>query len=257
MTNSPDASTPSSADDLAAAFDDLSGGNANASSLGRLAKLLGSQAKTAGVRAMGSGKFLATTLIDVAPRIKVRDLATLEAHHGGLQGADLAEALVRNASRISAGIGATAGAMATASTFAPPAWLAMPLELVVETLGIAVVELKLVAELHEVYGRPVRGTPSERTAALVRAWAERRGVTVLTLAKKGGLGEALGRTGRQELVRLTRRRLMTRLGRNLSTLAPMLVGAAAAAEVNRRATRAVGEAIIRDLGLASPGEVRL
>jgi len=134
---------------------------------------------------------------------------------------------------------------------APPTWLALPVELAAETLAIAVIELKLVAELHEAYGRPVRGTAGERTVALVKAWAERRGVTARTLAKPGGLGEALGRGTRNELVRMVQRRLLARLGRNVSTLAPMFAGAVIAGEVNRRGTRALGDAVVRDLAAAA------
>ncbi len=134
-----------------------------------------------------------------------------------------------------------------AEELSPPAWIAIPAELVVETLAVIAVELKLVAELHEVYGRPVRGTPTERTTALVKAWAERRGITPSTLTRKGGLTDALGRSARHELTRLVRRRLMARFGRNLTSLAPLFVGAVAGAEVNRRATRGLGEAVAKDL----------
>jgi hypothetical protein len=208
---------------------------------------LAESARQAGTRAVASGQWLASTLIDLAPRIAVRDRATLEQHHDGLTGTALAEVLVRNASRASAGVGALSGALMSAEEFAPPAWIALPFELAVETVAVAAVELKLVAELHEVYGRPVEGTASERTVALVRAWAERRGVTPLTLGKRGGLADALGRSSRHELTRLVRRRMVARLGRNISSLAPLFAGAVAGAEVNRRATRSLGAAVMRDL----------
>jgi hypothetical protein len=63
----------------------------------------------------------------------------------------------------------------------------------------------------------------------------------------GGVADALGRGTRNELVRIVRRRLVTRLGRNLSSMAPLLAGAVIGAEVNRRATRGLGEAVVRDL----------
>ena len=137
---------------------------------------------------------------------------------------------------------------------APPAWLGLPFELVAETVAVAAIELKLVAELHEAYGRRIPGSAGERTTALVRAWAERRGVNTLTVATSGGLAGALGRGTRNELVRLVRRRLMARAGRNLSSLAPFLAGAVAGAEVNRRATLRLGEAVVRDLAEA-PSEL--
>ena len=181
------------------------------------------------------------------PRIKVRDLATLEAQHEGLHGDRLAQELAKNATRASAAVGAASGALMSAEQFVPPAWLSFPFELAVETLAVAAIELKLVAELHEVYGRPVEGSASERSTALVKAWAERRGVTAATVARPGGLADALGRGARQELSKLVRRRLVRRLGRNVTSLAPLFAGAVAAAEVNRRATRSLAEAIVNDL----------
>ena len=232
---------------------DVAEGRADATSILRLGKVLASSAKDAGARAVASGQWLVSTLFDVAPRIPIRDLDALQAAHGGLSGAALAGELIRNASRASAAIGAVSGAAMGAQTFAPPTWLAMPFELVVETVAIAVIELKLVGELHEVYGRPVTGTGTERTIQLVKAWAERRGVTALTLRTRGGVADALGKGTRNELARLVRRRLLARLGRNLSSLAPLLAGAVAGAEVNRRATRGLGEAVVRDLAaLSSP-----
>lgn len=215
--------------------------------LARLTRLLGRSARAAGGVAVTSGRWLAEVVIDAAPRIPVRDLRTLEAHHDGKTGAALAGELITSASRASAGVGAAAGALMSAQNFAPPTWVMVPLELVVETLAVAAIEMKLVAELHEAYGRPVQGTSSERSTAIVRAWAERRGVTPAVLARRGGLADVLGRGTRNELVRLVRRRILARMGRNLSSLAPLFVGAVAGAEVNRRATLALGDAVVRDL----------
>ena len=226
---------------------DLAEGRVDAGGLARIAGLLASSAREAGGRAVATGQWLANTLIDVAPRIPIRDAATLSEQTGGLSGAALAGELIRNASRTSAAIGGLSGAVLSAEQFVPPAWITMPFELVVETIAVAVIELKLVGELHEVYGRPVSGSGTERTVALVKAWAERRGVTTATLGTPGGVADALGRGTRNELVRLVRRRLVARLGRNLSSLAPLLAGAVAGAEVNRRATRSLGEAVVRDL----------
>ncbi len=232
---------------------DLADGRIDAGALTRLAGVLASSARQAGGRAVATGQWLATTLIELTPRIPIRDAATLAAQHDGLAGAALAGELIRKASRSSAAIGGLSGAVLSAEQFAPPTWITMPFELVVETIAIAIIELKLVGELHEVYGRPVTGTGTERTVALVKAWAERRGVTAVTLGSAGGVADALGRGTRNELVRLVRRRLVARLGRNLSSLAPLLAGAVAGAEVNRRATRGLGEAVVRDLAAVVSG----
>lgn len=195
-------------------------------------------------------------VVDVAPRIPVRDRATLETEYG-LDGRALADELVRRASRTSAAVGAASGVLIGAEVMAPPAWTLVPLHLVVETVAVAVVELRLLAELHEAYGRPVPGGPDQRSAALLRAWAERRGVTPAILGGPAAVADALGRGARKELVRLVRRRVLARLGRNLSTVAPLLAGAAAGAQLNRRATLAFAAAVRRDLELADrpPGGV--
>jgi uncharacterized protein (DUF697 family) len=226
---------------------ELAEGRADVGSLVRIAGALAGSARAAGGRALATGQWLVSVLLDTAPRIPIRDVATLQEQHGGLSGAALAGELIRRASRSSAAIGGVSGAILGAETLAPPTWFSVPFELVVETMAITLIELKLVAELHEVYGRPVTGTGTDRAMLLVRAWAERRGVTAATLATAGGMTEALGRGTRNELVRVVRRRLASRLGRNLSSLAPLVAGAVAGAEVNRRATRSLGEAVVRDL----------
>ena len=208
--------------------------------------------RAAGAGAVAGGRWLAETAIDMTPHIPVRDLGTLRDHHDGLTGAALAGELIRNASRATAGVGAATGALAGAEELSPPAWIALPVELIVETLVVAGIEMKLVAELHEVYGRPVPGHGTERALILARAWAERRGVDPQTLTTGAGLGDLLGRGTRNEVVRVVRRRLARRTLRNTSSLAPFLIGAVAGAELNRRATASLGEAIVRDLA-ARPG----
>jgi hypothetical protein len=223
------------------------GGAGDRRAIAALARALSASARTAGAGAVASGRWVADWLVDNVPRIPVRDLATLEAHHGGRRGAELAAELVGTASRASAAFGAAAGVLVAGEELAPPAWLAIPMELIVETVAVAAIELKLVAELHEAYGRPVTGSRADRSLVLLQAWADRRGVTPATLGHPGGVADALGRGARDQVVRLVRRRLVRRLGRNLSALAPLLAGAVAGAELNRRATRALGEAVMADL----------
>lgn len=215
--------------------------------LKRVAGLVTASMRQAGARSVATGKWLADVVLAAAPHIPVRDLATLQAHNHGLAGPDLAGALIRNASRTTASVGAITGGLAGAQYFAPPTWVALPVELVVETLAVAAIEMKLIAELHEAYGRPVPGTLAERGVTVAQAWAEGRGINALALTGPGGLGQVLGLSTRRELTRLLRRRLARRALRNVSSLAPFLAGAVAGAEINRRATRALGEAVVRDL----------
>jgi hypothetical protein len=211
----------------------------------RLLSSLMSSMRGAGVKAVASGRWAADTVVELAPRIPLRDLETLSAHHGGKTG--LPRALISQACKASAAIGAAAGALVSAQELAPPTWIVIPGELVVETVAIASVELKLVAELHEVFGAPVDGSSGDRSLALLKSWADRRGMTPSTIARPSGLANAIGRTTRAEVVRVVRRRILRRLGRNATAVLPALVGAVAGAELNRRATRSLGEAIVADL----------
>lgn len=213
----------------------------------RATRVIGSSMRAAGARSVTTGRWLAETVLDAAGHVAIRDLATLQSHHHGKQGRALADALVRTASRTTAGLGALAGAVAGAEELSPPTWLAIPAELVVETLAVVAIEMKLLGELQEVFGQPVRGTPGERALLLAKAWAEGRGITPTTVAKPGGVAVALGGTTRREVVHLLQRRLARRALRSLSALAPLLAGAVAGAEVNRRATRTLGQAVVRDL----------
>ena len=157
---------------------------------------------------------------------------------------------MRNAARLTAGMGAAAGALVAAEEFSPPTWLTIPVELIVETLAVAAVEMKLIAELHEVYGRPVPGRGHDRGLLLARAWAEGRGVTAAALVTPTGLSALLSVGARRQAVKLVRRRLVRRTARSLTALAPLLAGAVAGAEVNRRGTRALAGAVVRDLAVS-------
>lgn len=185
----------------------------------------------------------------MAGHLPIRDLPTLEAQLG-VTGEELQARVVRNASIASAAVGAAAGATVAASELAAPAWWAIPFELVVETVVIAGIEMKMLAELQATTGSPVTGTAPDKALALARAWAEGRGVRPAELALAGGLGDVLGRTARDQIAKAMRRRLARRMGRNLTTLLPMLTGAAAAAEVNRRATTSLGTKVRKDLAKA-------
>ena len=212
-----------------------------------LAGVARSSMRRAGRGAVGGGRWLAETVVEMIPHIPVRDLQTLQEHHDGLGGGALAGELIRNAARATAAVGATTGALASIEDMSPPAWIVLPLELALETLAVAAIEMKLVAELHEVYGRPIPGRGTDKALTLARAWADRRGVNPETFVIGGGLGQVLGRGTRNEIMRLLRRRLMRRTLRNTSSLAPFLIGAVAGAEVNRRATAHLGDAVVRDL----------
>jgi hypothetical protein len=177
----------------------------------------------------------------VAPHIPIRDLDTLRAHFPGLDEDAMAERLIRNAARVTAGIGAAGGGVAAVEWVATPSLLSAPVLLAAETVAVVAVEMKLIGELHAVYGRPVPGSGTQRALALIQAWAERRGINPLRVG--GSVAAAMGTALRKEL----RDRLLKRFGRNLSTLGPFLTGAAVGGFLNRRATLSLGGDIRKDL----------
>ena len=182
----------------------------------------------------------------IAPHVPVRDLPTLQAHHRGLTGDALAARLVRNAARATAGVGAVSGGLAAVHWATPPTLLAAPVLLSVETIAVVAIELKLIGELHAAYEQPIAGAGSQRAAALLRSWAQQRGVN--PMLPGGGFSAALSTAARKDLAD----RLVRRFGRNLPTLAPLLAGAAVASYLNRRATLALARSITQDLGYARP-----
>jgi len=210
-----------------------------------LGRLVRTEIRQRGVRDLFKPKtairWVTDSVADVAPHIPIRDLATLREHFPDLDGEQLAERLVRNAARVTGGIGAAGGGVAAIEWAVAPSLLSAPVLLAAETVGVVAVELKLIGELHEVYGQPIRGTTAHRATALMQAWAEKRGVNPMV----PGVGAAaiLGTAARKEL----RDRLIKRFGRNLTTLGPFLTGAAVAGYLNRRATNSLGDEIRKHL----------
>ncbi|MGW3387229.1 hypothetical protein [Streptomyces cinereoruber] len=178
---------------------------------------------------------LADRLIDLAPRIPVRDLATLRKQFPGLGPEEIADKLVTGAANASSTVGAGIGAAAMLPV--PPA---MPAELAAEITGVAAVELKLIAELHEVYGLRPPGRLTQRSAAYLTSWAEERGIDP---TKPTTVNAALGGQLKREL----RQQIMKRMVRNLPNLMPFMVGAAVGAVMNRRDTKKLASHIRKDL----------
>ena len=170
----------------------------------------------------------------MAPRLRVRDQAVLQAHFPGQSAEEIADALIEGAAHAAAAAGGAAGVAAVL-----PVLPAFPVEVAAETLLVVGIEIKLVAELHEAYGMPAPGNFAERMSAYLAAWAHRRGVFMI----EGGLILAAG----SPLARLLRRRLIARAGRSAVSLGPLLTGAAAGAMFNSRETRKLGRDIQRDL----------
>ena len=155
----------------------------------------GARVASSGARAAGRGTrvvqrrasegtgWLADQVVAMAPRLRVRDRAALQAQFPGKSPDAIADALIEGAARAAAAAGGAVG-MASALPVLP----AFPVEIAAETLVLVGIELKLVAELHEAYGSPAPGRFPERMSAYVAAWAHRRGVFMI----EGGLIFAAG-----------------------------------------------------------------
>ncbi|OEJ24616.1 hypothetical protein AR457_08835 [Streptomyces agglomeratus] len=193
-----------------------------------------------GVRKGGQGAkagigYLADRVIELAPRVPVRDLPTLRRQFPGLGPEQIADKLVTGAANGTSTVGAGIGAAAMLPV--PPA---MPAELAAEITGVAAIELKLIAELHEVYGQRPPGGLAQRSTAYLTSWTQERGIDV---TKPATYNTALGTQMKRQL----RQQIMKRMVRNLPNLMPFMVGAAVGAVMNRRDTRRLAERIRRDL----------
>ncbi|GAA2621367.1 hypothetical protein Stube_14510 [Streptomyces tubercidicus] len=202
---------------------------------GRTASLAAVLGRGAGGRVRAGLAVIADRIIETAPRIPVRDLATLRGQFPGLTPEDLADKLVAGACKGTATVGAGVGAAAMLPV--PPA---MPAELAAEVTGVASVEIKLIAELHEVYGLRPAGNFRQRAMAYVMSWSEERGIDI---AKPASLNIALGVQMRREL----RQQIMKRTLRNLPNLIPFMIGASVGAFMNRRDTRKLADKVRKDL----------
>ena len=172
-----------------------------------------------------------------APRLPVRDAARLRAAYPGSSDEEIAAALVARAARLTAGIGAATGGLAAAHWIAPPSLLACPLELGVETVLIAAVEVVLSASCTNcTAGAP--GDARARGAAYLAGWSAQRAARARPASARSSAPRGL---------RTLRRRVGRRLVRNVPTAAPLLLGAALAGRGNRRATETLAERVLRDL----------
>jgi len=180
------------------------------------------------------------------PRLPIRDGARLRQAHPGASDAEIADALVARAARLTGGIGAATGGLAAAQWFAPPSLVAVPLELGAQTVLVAAVEVVLVGELHELAGRRPPGDARARAGAYLTSWTTQRAVG--TGGGRTGLLSTLSAAGSAAL----RRRITRRLARSTTSMAPLLVGATLAARGNRKATADLSDRLRADLGLG-PG----
>jgi hypothetical protein len=248
--NEPDTALDETTADLARIADEMEvwDGSAGADSVpaeqGRMASLARKLGRSLGRGAKDGVVGLADRLMTAAPRIKVRDVATLRAHHPDARSAEeLADRIAAAGARASGAVGAGAGAAAMM-----PVPFAMPVEIATELLAVAAVEFKMIAELYEAYGQPAQGSTKQRSLAYLSVWSERRGLdvaspaTILALSKTAALRKSI------------RKRLTLAGFRKLPSLTPFMVGAAAGAFVNRRDTAHLAAEVRRDLRERQPAD---
>jgi hypothetical protein len=192
-----------------------------------------------GTRAATGGLSSAITwltgqVVAMGPRLSIRDQATLRREFPGRGDEEIAELLIERAGRASGAVGGATGAWA-----ALPVLPAFPAEIVAETLIVVGIEIKMVAELHEVLGLPAQGSGTDRARAYLAAWSHRRGL----FAVPGGFVLVAG----SPLARILRKRLAGRVRRSAFALGPVFTGAVAGVLINRRETRKLGREILDDL----------
>lgn len=201
--------------------------------------------RSAGAATRSGSRMLGDLARDLGPRVPVRDLETLRAHHHGLEGEALADALVETAATTAGAFGAAGGA-AAARTALRRNPLVLATQMLAEPLAVAAVEIKLLAELHEVYDVQVPGSGTARARHFAAAWASARGINPLD---PGTAPATLGSGVKGQLGA----RIATRLGSRFARTGPLLAGAAAGGVVNGKGTRdfaAAARAELRQLRAA-------
>ncbi|CCH89330.1 conserved protein of unknown function [Modestobacter italicus] len=184
-----------------------------------------------------------TDLLDAAaPRLPIRDRDRLRQAYPGASDAEIADALVARATKLTAGIGAAVGGLTAAQWFAPPSLIAVPLELGAQTVLVAAVEVVLVGELHELADRRAAGDAAGRARAYLTSWTTQRPVG---RTGSGGLFGVISTATASAM----RRQVTRRLARSTTSMAPLLVGATLAARANRKATGALADELRGELGL--------
>ncbi len=187
---------------------------------------------------------LGDLLAAAAPRLPIRDQARLRRAYPGATDDEIADTLVARAARLTSGIGAATGGLTAAHWFAPASLLMLPLELGAETVLIGGVEVVLIGELHELYGRRPDGDARTRASAYLASWSSQRPVD--------GVATGLGALLSAASVGALRRQVTRRMARGIPVAAPFLIGAALSGRGNRRATESLAQKMLADLRAPRP-----
>jgi hypothetical protein len=185
----------------------------------------GDRARFAAARRRATDRLL-TTL----PSTRARSYDELRARYPDSTPDQVAEKLVSSATRASAVVGAATGTWALL-----PLVPALPLDVAGNSLAIAAIEVRLIAELHQAYAVPDPDEPTGGTVAALAGWGEKR----RALIAPGSVALAVSSPLRGGLLRI--------LGRRTLSPAAVAAGAAGSALLNGYQTRRLGRAVIADL----------
>lgn len=178
---------------------------------------------------------------ELAPRLPVRDHPTLVRHHKGLIGEDLADVLVRNSSGSTAMAGVVGGSLVLATKSSHAVLLSVPIRLAAEALIVGAIEVKMIGELHEAYGRPLGTNSRERAQAAFRIWASYRGI------ESADAGSMVGLMGRVIKRPAQRRAAGGVAGKVLGRRGAILGAGIAGGSENRKETLALAEKVRTEL----------
>lgn len=177
----------------------------------------------------------------IAPRLPIRDRPTLVRHLRTDDSERMADVLVRNASSATAVAGTVGGVFVLPARSGPALIAAIPIRVAAETLVVAMIELKLIGELHEVYGLPLAGTSSQRGTTALKLWASHRGIHI---SDAGGLVATLSQMARTPT---TRRAAAAMSGKAMGRKGLRLGAGVAGAVDNRRSTVMLGDRVRAEL----------
>lgn len=192
------------------------------------------------MRRIVTGESLTERLIGLVARASVRSGEELLAAHPGQSQEEIAHQLMDRAVSNSGRVGVGAGVLGSSEYFMPWTLRGVPAQLMAETIAVALIEIRLTAELHALYGIEASGSMSERAGFWVSAWAQG------TAHDPNGPRNYTAAM-RKMVAAQARRRLKRQARRNLLTMAPLLTGAALGRWVNRRQTREFARTMLASL----------
>lgn len=192
---------------------------------------------------------LAERLIGLAARATVRSRSDLLAAYPGRDRDEIARMLVERAVLSSGRVGVSGGVLGSSEYLAPWTLRGVPAQLMAETLAIALIEVRLTAELHALYGIEARGSLKDRAGFWVTAWAKG------TAHDPNGPHDFTAAMRKMVSVQ-ARRRLTSRARRNLVTMAPLLAGAALGRWINRKLTREFARGMLASLQAVTSAPAR-